>query len=124
MSKMTLFWAGLAILVVGGIAFSFFAKQGPGRFDPFASCLKEKGVTYFGAFWCPNCQQQNKMFGKSKPLLPYIECSTPDGKNQVQVCKDKNITNYPTWEFADGSRLIGVQQLSVLAEKTGCTLPQ
>ena len=59
------------------------------------------------------------MFGSAAPLLPYVECSTPDGKGQLQVCKDKNVTNYPTWEFADESRLTGERALQELAEKTG-----
>jgi len=124
MSGTKIFWLGLAILVVAGVVLSFFVKQTPGRLDTFAQCIKDSGTTYYGAFWCPNCQAQNKMFGKSKPLLPYVECSTPDGRDQLQVCKDKSITNYPTWEFPDGSRLIGVQQLQVLGEKTSCALPQ
>ena len=62
-------------------------------------------------------------FGSSKDLLPYVECSTPDGNEQVQICKDKKIEGYPTWEFADGSRLPGELSLQTLSEKTGCELP-
>ena len=29
---------------------------------------------------------------------------------------------YPTWVFADGSRLVGVQTPQTLATKTGCAL--
>lgn len=120
----TIFWLVLLAVIVIGIGASFAISRGPGKLDTFATCLKDSGAVYYGAFWCPNCQQQNKIFGKSKKLMPYVECSTPDGKDQVQACRDKNVTAYPTWEFSDGSRLIGVQQVQTLADKTGCKLPQ
>lgn len=95
-----------------------------GRYDTFAVCLKDKGAVFYGAFWCSHCQNTKKMFGSSQRLLPYVECSTPDGRSQVQACADKNITSYPTWEFADGSRLLGEVTFEQLAEKTSCQLPE
>lgn len=99
---------------------------GPGKYDAFATCLKDKGATFYGAFWCPHCQAQKKLFGSSVKLLPYVECSTPNGQSQTQACIDKKITGYPTWEFADGSQLNGEIPLTQLAEKTSCqsSLPQ
>lgn len=99
------------------------APTGPGKYDEFAQCLEAKGATFYGAFWCPHCQATKKMFGSSSKLLPYVECSTADGQGQTQICIDKKVTSYPTWEFADGSRLNGEQTLEALAEKTGCVLP-
>lgn len=116
---------GVIVLAVGLIAASragYFA-QDPKKYDALAQCLTEKGAKFYGAFWCPHCQEQKRMFGKSADLLPYVECSMPDGKTRTQECIDKNIESYPTWEFADGSRLSGERQLSELAEKTGCLLP-
>lgn len=107
-------------LFLGGI---FYWNSRPGELDAFASCLQEKGATFYGAFWCPHCQTQKRMFGRSAKLLPYVECSTPDAKGQLQSCTDKGIKNYPTWEFIDGSREIGEVAFSKLAEKTGCVLP-
>lgn len=92
------------------------------NYDSFATCLGEKGVTFYGAFWCPHCQNQKKLFGSSVDKLPYVECSAPDGKAQLQECTDKKIISYPTWEFADGSRLKGEQSLKILSEKTGCAI--
>ncbi|MEK7658800.1 MAG: hypothetical protein AAB352_02930 [Patescibacteria group bacterium] len=96
----------------------------PGKLDAFAQCLKENGAAFYGTFWCKHCQSQKALFGKSAKHLPYIECSTPDGRGQLAICKDKNIESYPTWEFSDGSRLNGEIPLTQLAEKTGCSLPQ
>jgi len=98
-------------------------SSGPGKYDTFATCLKDKGAVFYGAFWCSHCQATKKLFGSSQKLLPYVECSTPDGRSQVQACVDKKITSYPTWEFADGSRLEGEVTLEQLATKTSCQLP-
>lgn len=48
----------------------------------------------------------------------------PDGKTQTQVCIDKGIQQYPTWIFADESKLTGEQQPAVLATKVGCPMPE
>lgn len=112
------------IVAVIAVLFALTYHKQPGRLDAFAQCLKDKGATFYGAFWCPHCQNQKTMFGKSSKLLPYVECSTPDGRSQLQVCQDKKIDSYPTWEFADGSRETGEVPLTRLSEKTGCPLPQ
>ena len=112
----------LIIILFGWYYYKDFTT--PGVYNEFAQCLADSDVTYYGAFWCPNCANQNELFGKSKEFVPYVECSTPNGQGQLQVCKDANITAYPTWEFADGSRVTGVQSLESLSEKTGCALPQ
>ena len=96
----------------------------PGKYDQFATCLKDKGVTFYGAFWCPHCQAQKARFGKSQKYLPYIECSTPDGRGQLQVCIDAGIKTYPTWQFGTTSdRVMGEVELVDLASKTQCQLP-
>lgn len=120
-SLLLLFLIGTA--VIGGIFLLVKVNSGPGKLDALAQCLKEKGAVFYGAFWCSHCQNQKAMFGKSQKLLPYIECSTADGKNQLAVCKEKQISGYPTWEFADGSRESGEISLQKLSEKTGCQLP-
>ncbi|MEK7124433.1 MAG: thioredoxin domain-containing protein [Patescibacteria group bacterium] len=117
------------ILVIGLVTaaallyFFIYAIQRPGQYDEFAKCLKEKNVIFYGAFWCPHCQDQKKAFGSSAKYLPYVECSTADSRNQLQVCKDAGIKAYPTWKFADGSVAEGDLTLEKLAEKTGCALP-
>ena len=86
-----------------------------------AQCLKEKGVVFYGAWWCPHCKKQKEDFGAAVPALPYVECATSDGKDQTPICKAKGIKNYPTWIFPDGTQLTGDQTLSALAEKGSCT---
>jgi thiol-disulfide isomerase/thioredoxin len=118
-------WIYVIVLVVaiGGIYYVSRAPSGPGPLDEFATCIKDSGTKFYGAFWCPHCQATKKMFGTSAKLLPYIECSTPDGSSQNDVCNKAKIESYPTWEFKGGTRITGEQSLSTLAEKTSCTLP-
>jgi hypothetical protein len=135
MDKNIKIFIGVVVILIIGVAATAFIRKGggvaagPGKYDEFATCLKEKGATFYGAFWCPHCQAQKKMFGSSAKLLPYVECSTADGAGQTQVCIDKGIQSYPTWTLADGTIIpndtpegAGVK-LETLAEKTSCTLP-
>jgi len=123
-----IFLGVVVVAVLGVIGMAIFrggtAPTGPGKYDTLAQCLGEKGAVFYGAYWCPHCQAQKKMFGSSQKLLPYVECSTPDAQGQTKVCIDKKVSSYPTWEFTDGSRLNGEIPLATLAEKTGCELPK
>lgn len=123
-----IFFGVIGLLILGVIGMVVLKSgdsisSGPGKYDTFAMCLKDKGAIFYGAFWCPHCQSQKKLFGSSAKLLPYVECSTPDGQAQTQICIDKKISGYPTWEFADGTQLNGEIPLVQLAEKTSCELP-
>src|SRR5262249_39650479 len=99
-----------------------FGKSGPGTLDALAQCITNQGVKFYGAFWCPHCQRTKALFGNSAHLLPYVECSTPDGQGQTQVCKDKGITTYPTWIRPDGAQITGEHTLAEWAAFAGCTL--
>ncbi len=114
----------VAVLVVV-LAGAYFARKdtGPSIYDSFATCLKDSGAVFYGAFWCPHCRDQKEMFGSAARLIPYVECSTPDGQGQLAVCKEKGVTSYPTWIFANGERSNGTVELADLATKTGCVLP-
>ncbi len=124
MKTNTLIWSAVSVLVIAGIVWLIMAPTKPGKLDAFASCIKDSGTTYYGAFWCPNCKNQEALFGRSAKLLPRVECSTPDGKGQLKICQDADIKGYPTWEFANGTRESGTQSLERLSEATGCLLPE
>lgn len=115
-------WLLVGVVIAVG-AWIYYASL-PGPLDGFASCLKAKGATFYGAFWCPHCQNQKALFGRSARLLPYVECSTPDGNGQLAACTDKGVKNYPTWVFSDGSVQTGEVSLKDLADKSGCELPK
>ena len=127
-----IFLSVIGVLIVGVIGLALVrstsAPAGPGKYDTFAQCIKDSGATFYGAFWCPHCQAEKKLFGSSAHLLPYVECSTPDGNGTTQICKDQGITSFPTWILKDGTRLpvenyAGVT-LQTLAAKTSCQLPK
>ena len=85
----------------------------------FAKFLSENGVVKYSAYWCPNCLNQGELFGKQAyKELNVIECSR-DGKNsQTQLCIDKNIKGFPSWEI-NGKIIIGVKTLNELSKLTG-----
>ncbi|MDO8569911.1 MAG: thioredoxin domain-containing protein [bacterium] len=122
--KNKVIWIVVSVLVIGGVIWLVISPTKPGKLDAFASCIKDSGATFYGAFWCPHCQNQKALFGSSAKLLPYVECSTPDGKSQLPICTDAGVTGYPTWEFFDGTRESGEVSLERLGEVTGCKLPE
>ena len=85
-----------------------------------AEHLTEQGVLFYGASWCPHCQEQKRLFGASASRLPYIECS-PAGRGAPQApsCTRAGVRTYPTWVI-DGRVIVGeVLSLARLADATG-----
>jgi glutaredoxin len=90
----------------------------------FAKCLKDKGAVMYGAFWCPHCANQKKAFGEEGfAQVNYVECDGRDPKGKPALCEEKKVASYPTWIFADGSRLTGEQSLKELGIRTSCPVP-
>ena len=85
----------------------------------FAKFLRENGVIKYSAYWCPNCLNQGELFGKQAyEELNVVECSR-DGKNsKTQLCIDKDIQGFPSWEI-NGKIIIGVRTLNELHKLTG-----
>jgi len=115
-------FAALVILLLHG---SYTAPQAEpaGPEDPtiqaLAEHLTEEGVLFYGASWCPHCQEQKRLFGASAARLPYIECS-PAGANTPQApsCSRAGIQSYPTWVI-NGMTIAGeVLTLAQLADAT------
>jgi len=124
MNKGTIVILAITVLVVAGVGFAVSQREAASmELSGVAQCIQDSGAKFYGAFWCPHCQAQKKMFGGAAKLLPYIECSLPDGKTRTAECIEKEIESYPTWIFADGSRETGELPLATLSEKTGCELP-
>jgi hypothetical protein len=109
------------LLIIASI--SLIACERDTTYDEFAQCLTDSGTVYYGAFWCHNCQEQAKLFGDSKDLIPYVECDAGGKNPQVELCLEEGIDAYPTWRFPDGSELLGLQTLKTLSEKSYCPLP-
>ena len=123
------FWLlSAAILVVLGlIGFAVYRQVGPSPLSEFAQCLEEKGAKFYGAWWCPHCQNQKRLFGSAARHLPYVECSPGRVRTTSSECVSAGVQSFPTWKFVDGtpegSVLTGEQTLVSLSEKTGCPIP-
>ncbi len=121
-------WVIIGVLAL--VLLGFWLLRGKGRggiaqedIDTFAKCLTEKGAVMYGAFWCPHCANTKKRFGSSFRYIVYVECD-PRGENeQSELCLQKNIEAYDTWEFVDGSRLVGEPSFEAMGAKTGCKVP-
>ena len=83
-----------------------------------AKYLKNNGVVKYSAYWCPNCLNQSELFGKQAyKELNVVECAR-DGKNsQTELCIDKKIQGFPSWEI-NGKIILGVQTLEELSKLT------
>ena len=90
-------------LVIVGFVFAYKASNKPSQYQPSAQGMKDAVLKFYGAFWCPNCQAQEKALGMSRQSLErmglYLECSQPSGQGQLQLCVDQKIESYPTWEY-------------------------
>lgn len=112
--------AAATVVAVLGLAHGGLLQ---GREDPrlqaLATHLDESGAKFYGAFWCPNCQQQKRLFGASAERLPYVEC-TPGGRTGALAlaCVSADIQGYPTWIIA-GERYQRVLTPEELARLSG-----
>ena len=65
-----------------------------------AKYLKDTGVVKYSAYWCPNCLNQSELFGKQAYReLNVVECARDGINSQTQLCIDKKIKGFPTWEI-------------------------
>lgn len=115
-------WWIITLAIIGAlIALLVVQANRPGKYDSFAQCLQESGTKFYGAWWCPHCQAQKAIFGRSAQFLPYVECQTKS-REGLPVCLEAEVKSFPTWVFPDQSRLVGEIPLETLAEKTSCEL--
>lgn len=115
--KLVLSVLSVILVLFAGAVFLTRSPAAPSNLDPFAKCLAEKGLTMYGAEWCPHCQNQKKLFGSSFQFVPYVECP-----NTPKLCLDKGVNGYPTWILGD-TTLVGEQPLAKLSEISSCALP-
>jgi glutaredoxin len=88
-----------------------------------AQHLSTTGSVMYGAYWCPHCADQKALFGDAIDQITYVECAEDGDNAQPQLCQDKQIQGYPTWEI-DGQLHPGVKSLDDLATLSGYQPPQ
>ena len=119
-------WIIVAIVILGAAwgGYDYFSYSKVSTLDGFAKCLSSKGARMYGAWWCPHCADQKEEFGYGFQYVNYVECGE-EGKphTENERCKQAGIKNFPTWQFADGSRTERVIPLTDLSQRTGCKLP-
>jgi uncharacterized membrane protein len=116
----------LAAVVILILHANYAAPQAEpvGPEDPATRALAEhltkEGVLFYGASWCPHCQEQKRLFGASASRLPYIECSLGGpSAPQSSACRAAGVRTYPTWVI-NGRAIAGqVLSLAELASATG-----
>ena len=80
-----------------------------------AKHLRKIGAKVYTAYWCPHCHDQKQSFGKQAvSQIEVIECDRRGVKPQRQLCTDKKIRAYPTWEIG-GKFYEGALTLKTLA---------
>ena len=93
--------------------------------DQFAKCLSEKNVKMYGAYWCPHCVNNKEMFGNGGKILVdlgiYVECDSGGENPQPDVCFEKGVEGYPTWEI-NNKLYSGEMSLDKIAGLSGCAL--
>ncbi len=91
----------------------------------FAKALTAAGVKFYGADWCPICNQQKALFKDAAQYLNFIEVTNPD-RTPNATGISANVTTYPTWEFQGGvaSRQTGLLTLQQLATASGISIPE
>ncbi len=117
---------GIPLLILIGVAAYVVMAQKhkvEHKYDAFAQCLTSKNAKMYGLYWCTHCAEQKEMFGKSFEYVNYIECGIKGEHGEVKACEEAGMKNFPTWQFADGTRVEGALHLYALSQKTGCPLP-
>lgn len=81
-----------------------------------AADLEELDARMFGAYWCSHCYEQKEKMGlEAMRRIPYIECSKEGLNSQKDLCKEKDVPGYPTWEVG-GKLYPGEMELDELED--------
>ncbi len=84
----------------------------------FAKFLTEKGIVMYSAYWCPHCHDQKELFGKeASKELTIVECARDGKNNQFELCQEKGIEGFPSWEI-NNQIYSGTRELKQLTELT------
>ncbi len=122
--------AGLGVIALSIMLLAGCASQSGSAADgaiayetQLAQHLAANGGVMYGAHWCPHCADQKAMFSSSADAVPYVECAADGEDAQPELCQQRGIQGYPTWEI-DGQLYPGVLSLAELADLSGFSQTQ
>ena len=122
-NRETMFYRGITIaflVLLGGLIWSnqVDPSKASGIIDPiqkssplvttksskqkidFAKFLNKNKIIMYSAYWCPHCHDQKQLFGKkATEELSIIECAKDGINNQYELCQEKEIDGFPSWEI-------------------------
>jgi len=85
-----------------------------------AKQMKDKGISMYGAYWCPHCSRQKELFGQEAwSYINYVECAPKGyGYQPGGICT--KIDGYPTFQNKRGNiKFSGERPLEYLAQEIG-----
>ncbi|KAL3795548.1 hypothetical protein HJC23_009261 [Cyclotella cryptica] len=81
-----------------------------------ATDLSSLNSKMYGAFWCSHCYDQKQALGyQAMQSIRYVECDREGYKNQRELCRERDVPGYPTWEIG-GELFPGERSLDELRE--------
>ncbi|WP_299492468.1 vitamin K epoxide reductase family protein [Acaryochloris sp. IP29b_bin.137] len=112
----------------GQVFFTVTDTSGEAEIE-LAKHLKQIDAKMFGAFWCPHCADQKKLFGiQAISEMPYVECAPEGPSPQLELCQTEltkaseklrpiigRDAGFPTWKIGD-QYYSGQQSLQDLAQ--------
>ncbi len=110
------------VFLVGGYGFAERQAATSAYAEGLARHLTASGAKFFGAYWCPHCVDQKRMFGPSARYLPYVECDPRSPEARPSECERAGVRAYPTW-IIGGRKYEGVLSLEDLAVLSGYRPP-
>jgi uncharacterized membrane protein len=116
---------GLVAVATVGASFASFSASGPGSpyQEAVARHLRDTGALFYGAYWCPACREQKRLFGSAASELPYVECDPAGAGARPDLCAQAGVRTYPTWTVG-GNRHEGLTPVDTLAKLSGFVPPR
>lgn len=90
--------------------------------ENLAKCLSERGMKFYGAYWCSWCKKEKELFGEAVEYLPYVECVDEETKEMTAECQEVGISSFPTWQLPNGELSSGFKSIEELSELSGCSI--
>jgi uncharacterized membrane protein len=120
--KVVLPAAAAVAFVLAGYGLSGRQEAATAYAEGLAKHLAASDAKFYGAYWCPHCTDQKRMFGPAARYLPYVECDPRSREAKPHECAAAGVRAYPTW-IIRGRKYEGTIPLQDLARLSGYPPP-